>query len=154
DFGPDFYAATRARGCPVWDIGAGANMAFRREVFERLGGFDERLDVGAAGCSGDSEFWNRILHAGGVCRYEPTAVVRHFHRRDFQGLRRQIRAYMRGHMVALLVQFERTGEWGNLRRLCRTIPGSLVRKLLRRLEGRYTAGTCLVMDEIMGTATG
>jgi GT2 family glycosyltransferase len=95
DYGPAFYEQTRRKGCPAWEIGAGASMAFRREVFDRLGGFDERLDVGAAGCSGDSEYWHRILCAGGVCRYEPSAVLYHYHQREFEGLARQLRAYMR-----------------------------------------------------------
>ena len=115
DFGSRFYSDTRKWGSPTWAIGAGANMAFRREVFEKIGGFDERLDAGAAGCSGDTEFWYRILHAGGVCRYEPSAVLYHFHRRTLEGLRAQIRAYMRGHIAASLIQHERTGERGNLR---------------------------------------
>jgi hypothetical protein len=99
------------------------------------GGFEERLDVGAAGCSGDSEFWNRILHTGGVCRYEPGAVIYHFHRRTVEGLRAQIRAYMRGHIAALLVQYERTGERGNLRRIYRSLPGWYLSQGLRRLAG-------------------
>ena len=37
---------------PAWDVGAGASMAFRREVFQSVGFFHERLDVGQAGCSG------------------------------------------------------------------------------------------------------
>jgi hypothetical protein len=36
----------------VWDIGAGANMAFRKSAIESVNYFDDRLDVGAAGCSG------------------------------------------------------------------------------------------------------
>jgi GT2 family glycosyltransferase len=154
DFGPLFYSDTRKRGSPAWKIGAGANMAFRREVFDKIGGFDERLDVGAAGCSGDSEFWNRILHAGGVCRYEPCAVIYHFHCRTLEGLRAQIRAYMRGHVAALLVQHERTGERGNLRRISRSLPGWYLRQGLRRLAGRRTASTCLWLDEVRGCLEG
>jgi GT2 family glycosyltransferase len=154
DFGPLFYSDTRKLGSPAWEIGAGANMAFRREVFDKIGGFDERLDVGAAGCCGDSEFWNRILHAGGVCRYEPGAVIYHFHRRTLEGLRAQIRAYMRGHIAALLVQYERTGERGNLRRIYRTLPGWYLRQGLRRLAGRRTASTCLWLDEVRGCLEG
>jgi len=30
DFGQDFFASDRTRGCPAWEIGAGASMAFRR----------------------------------------------------------------------------------------------------------------------------
>jgi glycosyltransferase involved in cell wall biosynthesis len=154
DFDPKFYADTRKRGCPAWEIGAGANMAFRRDVFDRIGGFDERLDVGAAGCSGDSEFWNRILHAGGVCRYEPSAVVYHFHRRTIEGLKSQIRAYMRGHVAALLVQHERTGERGNLRRLSVSLPEWYLRQGLRRLAKRRTASNCLWLHEMRGCLEG
>ena len=45
----------------VWEIGAGANMAFRKKAIEQVNYFDDRLDVGAAGCSGDSEIWFRML---------------------------------------------------------------------------------------------
>lgn len=154
DYGPAFYEQTRRRGCPAWGIGAGASMAFRREVFDRLGGFDERLDVGAAGCSGDSEYWYRILSAGGVCRYEPSAVIYHYHRRDFEGLARQLRAYMRGHVAALLVQYERSGELGNLRRLLLILPRVYARKLSRRLAGVHDSSTCLVGEEIRGVLEG
>ncbi|HEX8039162.1 MAG TPA: glycosyltransferase family 2 protein, partial [Chryseosolibacter sp.] len=54
-FDSQFFRARLDDGPPVWEIGAGANMAFRKEIFDEVGYFDERLDVGAAGCSGDSE---------------------------------------------------------------------------------------------------
>ena len=116
--------------------------------------FDERLDVGAAGCSGNSEYWHRILCAGGVCRYEPSAVVYHYHQRDFEGLARQLRAYMRGHVAALLVQYERSGEWGNLHRLLLILPRRYARKVRRRLAGVYDSSTCLVGEEICGMLEG
>jgi GT2 family glycosyltransferase len=117
----------RGRAVPVWQIGAGANMAFRRDALARVGGFDERLDVGAAGCSGDSELWYRLLAAGGVCQYTPAAVVHHHHRRDLAALRRQLYFYMRGHVTALLVQFERHRHWGNLARVAVGIPAYYAR---------------------------
>jgi GT2 family glycosyltransferase len=103
-------------------IGAGANMAFRRPVFDQLGFFDERLGAGAAGCSEDSEFWYRMLDAGLSIRYEPLAVVQHFHRIDEEGFSNQMEAYMRGHVFALLVQYEKTRHSGNLRRLFLSLP--------------------------------
>jgi len=138
------------RGLPADQIGAGANMAFRREIFQRIGGFDERLDVGAAGCSGDSEFWYRILAAGFACRYEPSAVVFHHHRRTMEDLRRQIFLYMRGHAAALLTQFNRHRHWGNVRRLLVTLPRYYIKTLIgswRKPEKRRTlwpqiAGHC------------
>ena len=134
-FDSAWFARELPRGVPADQIGAGANMAFRREIFARIGWFDERLDVGAAGCSGDSEFWYRILAHGGKCRYEPSAIVFHHHRRTLENLHRQIFFYMRGHVAASLVQFEKFRHWGNLRRLLLTLPRfyleSLVGSLLK-----------------------
>lgn len=154
DFGPEFYARTRAVCCPVWEIGAGASMAFRRKIFDRLGPFDIRLDAGASGCSGDSEMWYRILHAGGTCRYQPSSVVSHFHRSTEQELRSQIRAYMRGHVAALLVQHRKTGDGGNLRRIYRTLPKWYLKKLWRRLVHPINCSTSLIDEEIRGCIEG
>ena len=129
-------------------------MAFRRETFRRVGLFDERLDVGAAGCSGDSEYWHRVLSHGGVCRYEPAAVAFRYHRREFAGLSRQIFAYMRGHAAALLVQYERSGNVGNLRRALRTMPGWYARRWLRwTLRGRVQSDL-LLAEETRGFVSG
>ena len=136
-FGAEFFAADSRTGSEVWKIGAGASMAFRREAFEQAGLFDERLDVGAAGCSGDSEFWHRILSKGGVCRYEPAAVAFHYHRRDLAGLGSQIYHYMKGHSAALLVQYERSRNRGNLWRLFSFLPRYYASRSWKRL--RYGA---------------
>ena len=154
DFGPDFFRADRTRGCPAWEIGAGANMAFRREIFDRAGLFDERLDVGAAGCSGDSEYWHRVLTHGGVCRYEPAAVAFHYHRRDFAGLSRQIHAYMRGHAAALMVQYERSGNLGNLRRALMTLPAWYARRYIRRLLRGASERDLMLAEETRGFFSG
>jgi len=57
----------------------GTNMAFRRAMFEKYGGF--RTDLGPRpGCeirSEDTEFGNRLLAAGEQLWYEPAAVVYH-----------------------------------------------------------------------------
>lgn len=71
--------------------GVGANMAFRRSLFDAIGGFDIALDVGTPTCGGgDIEFFYRTVAAGHALRYEPAATVRHTHRRDQASLRRQI----------------------------------------------------------------
>ena len=154
EFGPDFYASTRADGCPAWRVGAGASMAFRREAFAHVGYFDERLDAGAAGCSGDSEFWHRLLAAGWRCRYEPGSVAFHYHRRDLEALGRQVRAYMRGHAAALLVQHERSRERGNLRRLCLGLPVHFAQQLRKRLRHGRTADTYFLGQEVRGALGG
>jgi GT2 family glycosyltransferase len=85
------------------DVGVGANMAFRRSALAAVGGFDPALDVGtpAAG-AGDLDLFHRLLRAGFLLRYEPAATVRHHHRRDLEGLRRQLRNNGRSYGVYLL----------------------------------------------------
>ena len=57
----------------------GANMAFRREVFEKYGYF--RTDLGRSGSNllsnEDTEFGRRLLAGGERLRYEPSAVMHH-----------------------------------------------------------------------------
>jgi GT2 family glycosyltransferase len=137
-FDDRFFKETQKKGAQVWRLGAGANMAFRRSVFERVGLFDERLGAGAAGCSEDSELWYRLLASGGVCLYEPRAVVFHHHRPDWSGLKRQVRAYMKGHVAALVVQYDNSGERGNVVRIWKQLPGFFARTFVSALAaGRW-----------------
>jgi glycosyltransferase involved in cell wall biosynthesis len=72
-------------------LGTGANMAFRRGVFDRIGQFDPALDVGTpTNGGGDLEMFFRVLKSGGTLVYEPSAIVRHRHRRTYEGLRTQL----------------------------------------------------------------
>jgi GT2 family glycosyltransferase len=72
-------------------FGTGANMAFRRSVFTAVGPFDPALDVGTAtNGGGDLEMFFRIIHAGHLLVYEPRAIVRHDHRREYGQLRKQL----------------------------------------------------------------
>ncbi len=153
-FDAGFLAETREMGPQVWRIGAGANMAFRRASLVGLGGFDERLGAGASGCSEDSEFWYRILAAGGVCLYEPRAVVFHHHRRDWKGLRRQHRAYMQGHVAALVAQADRYGAPGDLRRIRRQLPAYFLRTALGGIQTLNGWRLRLLVEEVLGWALG
>ncbi len=72
-------------------FGTGANMAYRRSVFETIGYFDPALDVGTpTNGGGDLEMFIRVLKAGYSLVYEPTAMIRHRHRREYAQLKRQI----------------------------------------------------------------
>jgi glycosyltransferase involved in cell wall biosynthesis len=57
----------------------GANMAFRKPMFEKYGLF--RIDLDRVGdgmlSGGDTEFGQRLVNAGERLRYEPSAVVYH-----------------------------------------------------------------------------
>jgi glycosyltransferase involved in cell wall biosynthesis len=67
--------------CELTEAPSGNNMAYRREVFEKYGGF--RTDLGPRPGSRDpqkcedSEFGSRLLAAGELLRYEPSAIVYH-----------------------------------------------------------------------------
>ena len=112
-------------------FGTGANMAFRRSVFREIGLFDPALDVGTVtNGGGDLDMFFRVLKFGNTLVYEPSAMVRHRHRRDFEHLHTQIANNGIGfysHLVRNAIEFpeERRGlaklawwwlrEW-NLRR--------------------------------------
>lgn len=97
-------------------FGTGANMAFRRELFATLGGFDPALDVGTATQgAGDLEMYFRVLKAGYGLVYEPSALIRHGHRRDLDVLHRQLATWGSG-MGSYLLRTWRAHpdeRWGN-----------------------------------------
>jgi glycosyltransferase involved in cell wall biosynthesis len=153
-FDHQFFLEQEPIGVPAWDVGAGANMAFRKEVFQLAGYFDERLDVGAAGCSGDSEYWYRILAEGWGCYYCPQLFVYHDHRASDAALNNQIFHYMRGHVASLLVQYENYGHQGNLTRLYKKLPKLYIRHLARWVLKRHLSSTDTTLLEIKGCISG
>ncbi len=148
------YENTRAQGAHVWHIGAGANMAFRRAIFDRVGLFDTRLGAGASGCSEDSEMWYRIIATGGACQYEPRAVVHHDHRDSWQALHSQMRAYQNGHVSALVAQADRFGDRGNLRRIFRQLPSYFLRELFESVQAQEPERRRVLAEEFRGWASG
>ncbi|MFI5156013.1 MAG: glycosyltransferase [Chitinophagales bacterium] len=153
-FDHKFFLGNLSDAPPVWDIGAGANMAFRKEIFELLGGFDTRLDVGAAGCSGDSEFWYRILASGWNCQYFPSLFVLHRHRESDQEFRSQVFQYMKGHACSLLIQYEKFKHRGNLRRLFRNLPGYYIKRIATRIRNGKDIHSPTIFEEIRGSLAG
>jgi GT2 family glycosyltransferase len=77
-----------ARYGATGSFGAGANMAFRRQVFDQIGAFDPCLGAGAVTRGGeDLEMFFRVLKARHALVYDPRALVRHRHRRTLAELR-------------------------------------------------------------------
>lgn len=152
EFGHEWFLRHRRRTPHVWQLGAGANVAFRRGAFDRVGGFDPRLGAGAAGCSEDSEMWYRLLAGGWRCRYEPSAVVFHSHRQTLTGLRQQSQAYMRGHIAALAVQWNHTRQVGEPRRALVSLPTYYARRLASGIFWQERSPT--LTAELRGYAAG
>ncbi len=150
------YEARRFEGRvdATWKLGGSGNMAVRRSTFVSLGGFDERLGAGAAGCSEDTNFFERVLEAGGVCVYNPEAVVFHEHRSDDDALRRQLHTYMRGCTVAhMLAAFERRRP-ASLLRFLRTAPAWYAKTSLRLLLGTSPISLRELLSEMGGCVAG
>ena len=116
-------------------FGVGANMAFRRTLFDAIGTFDVALDVGTpSGSGGDLDMLHRLVCKGHTLVYEPAAIVWHIHRRSASVLRRQLYDNGRGFGSYLLTCLRNRTvsrlsllrfaakdwlRWWFLRRLCR-----------------------------------
>ncbi len=78
-------------------FGSGANMAFRTDWLLGHGGFDPATGAGTPAKGGDDLIaFLRTIIDGGTLVYEPAAVLRHWHRRDYEGMRRQAFGYGMG----------------------------------------------------------
>lgn len=148
-----FITSNQKKGAPVWDIGAGANMAFRKKVFEEVGLFDEGLGAGAAGCSEDSELWFRMLLKKMVIVYEPRCIVYHYHRKTLQALRSQIYNYMRGAAVAALQQQQMHPASNYRSYFFRHLPQYYF-QLLKKGFPRYRFRYATLYQEITGLLSG
>jgi GT2 family glycosyltransferase len=82
-----------------WHIGFTLCMAVRRDVLERLDGFDERLGPGSGGpfpSAEDMDFNYRFLLHGGVALVTPRIRARHDQWRDLGALPPHFRGYAAG----------------------------------------------------------
>jgi len=135
-------------------FGSGNNMAWRRQSFLDIGGFDERLGPGTRTRAGeDLDLFVKLMTAGGRLTYTPNAVVWHEHRATLPQLRRQLRGYGTGLAAVFLVHAARPGGLGGI---ARRLPRGAAR-LLHPASGRNTGrGTgyprSLVLDELRGIA--
>jgi GT2 family glycosyltransferase len=78
-------------------LGTGASMAFRTQVLRSIGGFDPALGGGTPARGGeDLAALVEVLLAGWRLVYEPAAIARHFHRRQYEELRRVMLGYGSG----------------------------------------------------------
>lgn len=83
--------------------GTGANMAVRKSVYLEVGGVDENVGPGKTVSNGeDIDTLFRIVMAGYSILYQPDAMVYHYHRRDYNKLRKQIYGYGLGFTAFLI----------------------------------------------------
>ena len=117
--------------------GIGACMAVRREVWEKLGGFDEGLGAGTRFRAGeDGDFAIRALLAGYWIYETPAVYVTHHGLRKWADLPALIDGYWFG-TGAVLAKFVRSGQW-------------FVVPLMLRLAGRWIFGGSAVGASLGG----
>jgi GT2 family glycosyltransferase len=75
----------------------GANMAFRREALEEIGGFDVRLGPGTPYVADDIDAIVRLSASGWLGAYDPRPLVYHHHgRKSRSDVKSLLRSYQRG----------------------------------------------------------
>ncbi len=75
-------------------FGTGANMAFRTEFILKAGGFDPALGIGTPTLGADDMgAFFQAIRQGYQLVYQPSALIRHQHRRTYPELQRQMRGY-------------------------------------------------------------
>jgi GT2 family glycosyltransferase len=142
--------------CGAGIFGAGANMAFRRDILLDLGGFDEALDTGPTlPGGGDLDIFYRLVRAGHPLVYEPEFLVFHEHRRDLEALRRQCWSWGLGFM-AFVAKSRRSdrSQARKFRRLVRWWFGDQIRQLARSMRGRYCLPANMILSEMWGGIVG
>lgn len=138
------------------EFGAGANMAFRRDVLLELGGFDDALDTGGPlPGGGDLDMFYRVVRAGYPLVYEPAYLVFHEHRREMDALRRQYESWGRGFM-AFLEKVERTdaGQRGKVEAMRHWWTDHFKRQLVKSLLRRHPLPPSMILSEIQGGLRG
>jgi glycosyltransferase involved in cell wall biosynthesis len=112
---------------PLAESPFGANMAFRKEMFEKYGYF--RTDLGRKPGSlmsnEDTEFGRRLFAGGERLRYEPTALVFH----PVSAERMQKRYFLDWWLAKGRAQIREFGPRAGAKWHCRGIPLYLVRNL-------------------------
>jgi glycosyltransferase involved in cell wall biosynthesis len=96
--------------------GHGANMAVRADVMRAFGGFDPVLGAGMPSRGGeDLAVFLHVIMQKKVLLYEPSVLVHHLHRRDYDKLRSQVFGYGTGYTAYLMHMLLRYPVlWGDL----------------------------------------
>lgn len=142
--------------CGAGIFGAGCNMAFRREILLKIGGFDDALDTGAPlPGGGDLDIFYRVIRAGYPLVYEPKYLVFHQHRREYEKLRRQYWTWGLGFM-AFVVKCYQTDpiQRSQLRRLIWWWVKDQLQQLKHSLMGRHVLPPTMILAELWGGVVG
>ncbi len=75
-------------------FGSGANMAFKTSVLREIGGFDPALGPGSAAMGGEElAVFFELVSRNYRLVYQPSAILHHWHHRDYSKLRKIVYSY-------------------------------------------------------------
>jgi GT2 family glycosyltransferase len=136
----------------IQDVGVGANMVFRRSVFQQIGNFDEALGAGTMTLGAeDLDFFHRVLRRGLTVCYEPSARVSHRHRRTIGELRAQVLANGCAYSVYLMkIWSRRTVTRTRVTAFAASWLAGRLATLLFRAVARPGLRFLLALDELRG----
>lgn len=142
--------------CGAGIFGAGCNMAFRREILLKIGGFDEALDTGAPlPGGGDLDIFYRVIRAGYTLVYEPEYLVFHQHRREYEKLYRQYWSWGLGFMAFVMKAYQTDpAQRSRLRSLILWWIKDQLKQLRDSLRGHHALPPNMILAEIWGGMMG
>ncbi|MBW4448230.1 MAG: glycosyltransferase [Hassallia sp. WJT32-NPBG1] len=142
--------------CGAGIFGAGCNMAFRRDILLKIGGFDNALDTGAPlPGGGDLDIFYRIIRAGYPLVYEPQYLVFHQHRREYEKLRRQYWTWGLGFMAFVVKSYQSDPpQRSKLRRLIWWWLKDQLKQFRDSLSGRHVLPPTMILAEFWGGVVG
>lgn len=88
----------------------GCNMAFRKQVLESIGGFDQRFRV----AGDDVDVCWRVQENGGIIGFSPAAMVWHHRRKSIKAFWRQQKGYGRAEALLEAKWPEKYNSWGHV----------------------------------------
>jgi GT2 family glycosyltransferase len=152
---PRVYSRAVLRPSAAAVVGIGANMAYRRHLLIDLGAFDVRLDAGTpTRAGGDTDMFARVLDAGQVIAYSPSAYVWHRHRRTAHELRSCVFGYSVGTYSVLTKRVFEQHDLGALVTASRWLIGPLVNAARAKLARRRWLPWDVVLADTAGAACG
>jgi glycosyltransferase involved in cell wall biosynthesis len=142
--------------CSAGMFGAGANMAFRRDILIKLGGFDEALDTGSSlPGGGDLDIFYRVIRAGHPLVYEPRYLVFHEHRREIKSLRRQFHSWGLGFMAFISKTYQMDpSQREKFRLLVQWWFKYQIRQLIKSLRESHMILSNMILAELWGGVMG
>jgi GT2 family glycosyltransferase len=151
-------AGSRTYPCGEACFGGGANMAFRRSVFEKIGLFDEALGAGTLTRAGeDTDMFYRVIRAGLQWAYEPQMLLFHQHCPQMEELRKRVESWGCANVASMMKYYRTDPE--NRKRIVRFV----LRLVTRKVGGvvasalhvrRYRWPVQLAWAELQGVVAG